>query len=56
MARGRQYDPRFVEYLIGLDDQVDETPIEIDDVPRCVRDAFEEDQLDRREWNGDLSE
>ncbi len=51
-----QYDSRFVEYLVGLDDAQAPGVVDIDDMPRDVRDAIEEDQQNRREWNGDLSE
>jgi len=54
----RLYDQRFVDFLAGLDDYAggEADTVEIEDVPRSVRDAFEEDQQNRREWDGDLSE
>jgi len=45
-----------IEVLAGLDDQEPEDGVGLEDLPRGVRDAAEEDRQDRREWDGDLSE
>ena len=50
------FDPQMIEVLAGLDDQEPEDGVGLEDLPRGVRDAAEEDRQDRREWDGDLSE
>ncbi len=53
---GHRYTKRFEDFLVALDEYGDPAVVEIEDLPRGVRDAIEEDAQDHREWDGDLSE